>query len=185
MFLDGPAGTQVPQRVIDAISGYLTHHNANHGGLFATSIESDKLLEAAHEAAADFLGTRDPATVAFGANMTTLTFSLSRALAKTWQSGDEIVLTRLEHDANFTPWVLAAEDAGVTVRIVDIDPADCTLQLDHFQRLLNSRTRLVAVSCASNATGTINPVKQDLPVGARSGRRFISRRRALCAPRPD
>jgi cysteine desulfurase family protein (TIGR01976 family) len=160
VFLDGPAGTQVPQRVIDAISDYLTRHNANHGGVFATSLESDRLLEAAHEAAADFLGTRDSATIAFGANMTTLTLSLSRAIAKTWEPGDEIVLTRLEHDANFTPWVLSAEDAGVTVRYVDVDPMDCTLRLEDFQRLLNSRTRLVAVSCASNATGTINPIKQ-------------------------
>jgi len=160
VFLDGPAGTQVPQRVIDAISNYLARHNANHGGLFATSIESDRLLAAAHEAAADFLGTGDPATVAFGANMTTLTLSLSRALARQWQPGDEIVLTRLEHDANFTPWVLAAEEAGVTVRYVDVDPADCTLQVEDFQQLLNRRTRLVAVTCASNAAGTINPIKQ-------------------------
>lgn len=159
-YFDGPAGTQVPQTVIDAIAHYLTHHNANHGGLFATSRESDRVLDEAHLAAADFFGTSDPGCVAFGANMTSLTFALSRALARDWQAGDEIVLTRLEHDANFSPWVLAAEDANVRVRYVDVDPADCTLRLDDFRQVLNSKTRLVAVGCASNAVGTLNPVKQ-------------------------
>lgn len=160
VFLDGPAGTQVPQRVIDAMTHYLATHNANRGGAFATSVESDRLLDAAHEAAADFLGAGDPDTVAFGANMTTLTFALSRALARTWTPGDEIVLTRMEHDANYTPWTLAARDVGVTVRHVDIDPADCTLRLEEYAEVLNDRTRLVAVTCASNATGTLNPVKR-------------------------
>ena len=160
VYFDGPAGTQVPQRVIDAISEYLACHNANHGGVFKTSIQSDQMLDKVHQAAGDLLGTSDPGTIAFGANMTTLTMVLSRALAKTWRAGDEIVLTRLEHDANFTPWVLAAEDADVVVRYVDIDPSECTLQLHQYQRLLNDRTRLVAVGCASNAVGTINPVKQ-------------------------
>ena len=159
-FFDGPAGTQVPQTVIDAISHYLVHCNANHGGLFATSRRSDQLLDEAHQAAADLLGATDPACIAFGGNMTTLTFALSRALARTWKAGDEIVLTRLEHDANFTPWVLAAEDAGVHVRFVDIDPETCTLKCEDYDRLLSDRTRLVAVGCASNAVGTINPVKE-------------------------
>lgn len=160
VFLDGPAGTQVPQSVIDAISHYLTTCNANSHGVFATSIESDEIVDAAHQAAADFVGVDDPGTVSFGGNMTTLTFALSRALARTWDPGDEIVLSRLEHDANFSPWRLAAEDAGVTVRYVDINPDDCTLVLDDYAKLLNERTRLVAVGCASNAAGTINPVKQ-------------------------
>ena len=160
VFLDGPAGTQVPQSVIDAISHYLTTCNANSHGVFATSIESDEMVDAAHQAAADFVGVDDPGTVSFGGNMTTLTFALSRALARTWDPGDEIVLSRLEHDANFSPWRLAAEDAGVTVRYVDINPDDCTLVLDDYAKLLNERTRLVAVGCASNAAGTINPVKQ-------------------------
>ena len=160
IFFDGPAGTQVPQSVIDAISHYLVTCNANSHGVFATSIESDRMIVAAHHAAADFLGTEDADTVSFGANMTTLTFALSRALARNWKEGDEIILSRLEHDANFSPWRLAAEDAGVKVRYVDIDPSDCTLMLDDYARYLNDRTRLVAVGCASNAAGTINPVKQ-------------------------
>ena len=160
VFLDGPAGTQVPQCVIDAISDYLVTCNANSHGVFATSIESDERVDAAHRAAADFLGAKDPQTVSFGANMTTLTMALSRALARTWSPGDEIVLTHLEHDANFSPWRLAAEDAGVIVRYVDIHPEDCTLVLEDYAKLLNEKTRLVAVGCASNAAGTVNPVKQ-------------------------
>ena len=160
VFFDGPAGTQVPQSVIDAISHYLVTCNANSHGLFATSIESDALVDAAHAAAADFVGTADAGTIAFGANMTSLTFALSRALARTWQPGDEIVLTRLEHDANFSPWRLAAEDAGAVVRYIDIDPHDCTLNLQEYGDVLNDRTRLVAVGCASNAAGTINPVAE-------------------------
>jgi cysteine desulfurase family protein (TIGR01976 family) len=160
VFFDGPAGTQVPQAVIDAISHYLIHHNANHEGVFTTSVESDRLLHDAHQAAADFVGCHDGGEIAFGANMTSLTFALSRALAKTWQPGDEIVLSRLEHDANFSPWVLAAQDAGVTVRYIDIDPHDCTLRLDQYADAISDRTQLVAVGCASNAVGTVNPVKQ-------------------------
>jgi cysteine desulfurase family protein (TIGR01976 family) len=160
VFLDGPAGTQVPQCVIDAIVHYLTTHNANHGGQFQTSIESDAVVDEAHRAAADLVGSSDPGTIAFGANMTSLTFALSRALARTWQPGDEVVLSRLEHDANFTPWVLAARDSGATVRYIDIDPADCTLKVEQYADVINDRTRLVAVGCASNAVGTINPVKQ-------------------------
>ena len=160
VFFDGPAGTQVPQSVIDAISNYLIHCNANSHGVFATSIESDRVVDEAHEAAADFVGSPDPSTIAFGANMTSLTFALSRALARTWKEGDEIVLSRLEHDANFSPWRLAAEDAGVTVRYVDINPDDCTLLLDDYAKFISDKTRLVAVGCASNAAGTVNPVKQ-------------------------
>jgi cysteine desulfurase family protein (TIGR01976 family) len=158
VFFDGPAGSQTPQRVIDAISDYLANRNANHGGVFATSVESDKMLDAAHEVAATFVGSDDPGTIAFGANMTTLTFALSRALATTWKPGDEVIVTRLDHDANVTPWVLAARDAGATVQHVDIRREDCTLDLDDFRRKLSPRTRLVAVGCASNAVGTINPV---------------------------
>ena len=160
VFLDGPGGTQVPSRVIEAVGGYLAHINANHGGHFATSRESDEMLAEAHWAVADFLGSDNPDTVVFGANMTTLTFALSRALAKTWQPGDEIVVTRLEHDANFTPWVRAAQDAGATVRYVSIHADDCTLDLEDLRVKLSARTRLVAVGCASNATGTVNPVRQ-------------------------
>ncbi|MGB0598689.1 MAG: cysteine desulfurase-like protein [Rubripirellula sp.] len=160
VYFDGPAGTQVPERVIDAISNYLRNHNANHGGVFQTSVESDQVVDEAHRAAAELVGSPDPSTIAFGANMTSLTFALSRALAQSWQAGDEIVVSRLEHDANFTPWILAARDAGATVRYIDINETDCTLQLEQYQETINDRTRLVAVGCASNAVGTINPVKQ-------------------------
>jgi cysteine desulfurase family protein (TIGR01976 family) len=158
-FFDGPGGTQVPQRVIDAVSHYLAHTNANHGGHFATSIESDRLLEAAHAGLADLLGIDDPRTVVFGQNMTSLTLALSRSLARGWKAGDEIVLTRLDHDANVTPWILAARDAGAVVRFAGIRSEDCTLDLDELRHLINERTRLVAVGCASNATGGINPVR--------------------------
>ncbi len=160
VFFDGPAGSQVPQRVIDAVSGYLSTTHANHGGRFATSIESDALVAAAHRAVADFLGADDPDTVIFGANMTTLTFALSRAVARTWRPGDEVVVTRLDHDANVTAWELAARDAGAVVRRVAIRASDCTLDLDDFARQVSPRTRLVAVGAASNATGTVNPVAE-------------------------
>jgi len=158
-FFDGPGGTQVPQRVIDAVGHYLAHMNANHGGRFATAVESDRLLDEAHRGLADFLGADDAQTIVFGQNMTSLTFALSRALARTWKPGDEIVLTRLDHDANVSPWLLAARDAGATVRLASIRSEDCTLDLDELRHLINERTRLVAVGCASNATGGINPVR--------------------------
>lgn len=160
VYFDGPAGSQVPETVIDAMVTYLRNRNANHGGLFATSLESDALLAEAHRAAADFVGSDDPSCVAFGANMTTLNFALSRALARTWSQGDEIIVTRLDHDANVSPWVLAAEDAGVTVRHVDVHREDCTLDMADFANKLSDRTRLIAVGCASNATGTVNPVAE-------------------------
>ena len=160
IFFDGPAGTQVPQCVINAISHYLATCNANHGGLFATSRESDAMLDAAHQAAADFVGAADPATVSFGANMTTITFAVSRALARTWGPGDEVVVTQAEHDANFTPWVLAAQDAGATIRVVSINTTDTTLDMDDLRSKVNARTKLVAIGGASNATGTIHPVRE-------------------------
>jgi cysteine desulfurase family protein (TIGR01976 family) len=160
VYFDGPAGSQVPQRVIDAIANYLSKCNANHDGLFATAQESDALIAAAHQACADLIGADDPATISFGPNMTTLTFALSRALGRTWKPGDEVIVSRLDHDANVTPWVLAARDAGATVHYIDIHREDCTLDLDDLRSKLSERTRLVAVGCASNATGTINPVRQ-------------------------
>jgi cysteine desulfurase family protein (TIGR01976 family) len=157
-YLDGPAGSQVPVRVAEAVSRYLLETNANHGGRFATSRQSDALLAEAHRAVADLLGTRDPGATIFGANMTSLVFAFSRALARTWQPDDEIIVTRLDHDANVRPWVLAARDAGARVHRVPLVPEDGTLDLEHLYGLLNERTRLVAVGCASNALGTINPV---------------------------
>ena len=160
VFLDGPAGTQVPSTVINAISHYLTTCNSNCHGAFATSEESDALLDLAHQGVADFLGASDKDCVAFGANMTTMTLALSRAIGRTWKTGDEILLSGLEHDANFTPWMLAAEEAGATVRIANVNVADCTLDMDDLRSKINERTRLVAVGCASNASGTINPVAE-------------------------
>jgi cysteine desulfurase family protein (TIGR01976 family) len=158
VFFDGPAGSQVPQRVADAVSDYLLHHNANHGGQFITSRESDAILEQSQRALADLLGVPDPATIVFGANMTTLTFALSRALATCWQAGDEVIVTCLDHDANVTPWVRAAIDRGARVQRVAVDTLECTLDLDDFRRKLSPRTKLVAVGCASNAVGTRSPV---------------------------
>jgi cysteine desulfurase family protein (TIGR01976 family) len=159
VFFDGPAGSQVPESVIEAISRYLRHMNANHGGVFATAVESDALLDDAQDAAADLVGAPDPSGCYFGANMTTLTFALSRALARTWNVGDEIIVSRLDHDADVTPWTMAARDVGAVVRHIGIRP-DCTLDLDELRRQLSPRTRLVAVGCASNAVGTVNPVAE-------------------------
>ena len=168
-FLDGPGGSQVPQSVIDAVADCLAHRNANDGGAFATSREAGGIVHAARGAVAELLGAADPGEVAFGPNMTTLTFALSRALARTWRPGDEVVVTRLDHDANVTPWVLAAADAGATVRYLDVDPSDCTLRLDSLSGLLNDRTRLVAVGLASNAVGTVNPVREVAAAARRVG----------------
>jgi len=169
VFLDGAAGSQVPSRVAEAVSGYLTGTNANHGGPFATSVESDAMLDAAHHAAADFLGTADPDTVAFGANMTTLTLAVSRALASTWQPGDRILVSRLDHDANVTPWTLAAHDAGVAVDHIDIHPDTATLDLDTLHDRITDSTRLVAVGAASNLSGSINPVTEITQAAHRVG----------------
>ncbi len=160
IFLDGPAGSQTPQCVIDAMVDYLAHTNANHGGVFATSRESDHILHEARRAAADFVGTRDPDEIVFGANMTSLTFALSRALAHTWQPGDEVLVTQLDHDGNVAPWMLAANDAGATIREVRVRPEDCTLDLDDLKEKLSPRTKLAAITCASNLAGTITPLRE-------------------------
>lgn len=160
VFFDGPAGSQVPLRVIDAITTYFVTMNANHGGLFATSRASDSLLDEAHLAVADLLGVTDPGEVAFGANMTTLTLALSRAMARTWKPGDEVIVTHLDHDANVSPWVLAAQDAGAVVKRIAVKRDDCTLDLEQFKSLLSPQTKLVAIGAASNATGTINAVEE-------------------------
>ncbi|MBL8851928.1 MAG: cysteine desulfurase-like protein [Planctomycetaceae bacterium] len=157
-YFDGPAGTQVPQSVADAVAECLLHHNANSGAPFATSREADAILDGGRTAAADLLGAADPDEIAFGPNMTTLTLAASRAIGRTWRPGDEIIVSRLDHDANVTPWVLAARDAGATVRHIGINPHDCTLDLGSFEAALSERTKLVAVGYASNASGTINPV---------------------------
>jgi selenocysteine lyase/cysteine desulfurase len=157
VYLDGPGGTQVPRRAIAAMASYLERSNANHDGAFPTSQESDAVTAAAHAAAADFLGA-DPAEVVFGPNMTTLTFAVSRAIGRTLREGDEIVVTRLDHDANIAPWLALEEERRARVRWVEIRQEDCTLDLGSLERAIGRRTRLVAVGLASNAVGTINPV---------------------------
>jgi cysteine desulfurase family protein (TIGR01976 family) len=157
-FFDGPGGTQVPDTVIEAIAGYLRGANANAGGDFETSRATDELLARAHETAAGFLGaTADE--VLFGANMTTLNFSLSRAAAREWRAGDEIVCTRLDHDANVSPWLELAHDRDLQVRFCEVDQ-HCRLDLDHLRSLLSGRTRVVAFPWASNAVGTVSPVAE-------------------------
>jgi cysteine desulfurase family protein (TIGR01976 family) len=157
-YLDGPGGTQVPQRVIDAISDYLKYSNANTNGAYATSHRTNEIIAGTRSAMADFLGC-NPDEVVFGFNMTSLTFAMSRAIGRELGPGDEIVLTLLDHDANFSPWQ-ALEERGVTVRHVAFNPADCTLDMDDLAGKINSHTRLVAVGYASNAVGTINNVKE-------------------------
>ena len=157
-FFDGPGGTQVPDSVIDAIASYLRESNANVGGAFATSRRSDALLAAAHETAARFLNAT-AAEVAFGANMTTLNFALSRTAAREWCDGDEIVCTRLDHDGNVAPWLELAHDKGLVVRFADVDD-QCRLDLDQLRSLLSDRTRVVAFPWASNAVGTVTPVAE-------------------------
>jgi cysteine desulfurase family protein (TIGR01976 family) len=148
----------VPQRVIGAISGYLAASNANVHGAFATSQRTDEVVAAAHAAMADLLGC-DSDEIVFGPNMTTLTFALSRAIGRELAPGDEIVVTRLDHDANVSPWT-ALEERGCVIRWVDIHPADCTLDMEDLQRQVTSRTRTVAVGYASNSVGSINDVEQ-------------------------
>src|SRR4051812_20224927 len=148
-FLDGPGGSQVPREVVDAIAGYLVERNANLGGAFAASRESDEVMDAGRRAAADFVGAT-PDEIAFGANMTTLNFNLSHSFARTLQPGDEIVTTVLDHDANVSPWLLVARDHGLVVRRADIDVSDCTLDHAQLESVLSERTKVVAFTLASN-----------------------------------
>jgi cysteine desulfurase family protein (TIGR01976 family) len=158
VFLDGPGGTQVPQRVIDTISEYLRYSNSNTNGAYATSRRTNAVIDGARAAMADLLNC-DPEEVVFGANMTTLTFAISRSIGRELVPGDEIVLTLLDHDANFAPWK-SLEERGVTIRIVDIHEEDCTLDMEDLARKINNKTKLAAVGYASNAVGTINDVKE-------------------------
>jgi cysteine desulfurase family protein (TIGR01976 family) len=158
VFFDGPAGTQVPTQVMHAIQNYLMTANANTGGAFLTSRRTDEMIAHARAAMADFFHC-EKEEVVFGQNMTTITFALSRAIARELQAGDEIVLTTLDHDANFSPWK-ALEEKGVVIRQVDIREEDCTLNLDDLKSKINEKTKLVAVGYASNSVGAINPVAQ-------------------------
>jgi cysteine desulfurase family protein (TIGR01976 family) len=167
VFLDGPGGTQVPRRVIDAIADYLSRNNANTGGAYETSRNTDRMIADARSAMADFLNC-DSDEIVFGANMTTLTFAMSRALGRDLGPGDEIVLTLLDHDANFSPWK-ALEEKGVVIRTVKFNESDCTLDMQDLASKIGNRTRLVAVGYASNAVGTINNVAEVVRLAWQAG----------------
>jgi len=159
IFLDNPGGTQVTQSVIDAFREYFETANANHGGMFPTSQRSDEFIHHARVAFTDFLNAARPEEIVFGPNMTTLTFILSRALGRWLHPDDEIIVTQLDHDANVAPWV-ALQERGVVIKHVDIHADDCTLDMSDFEKQLSNKTRLVAVGLASNAVGSVNPVRE-------------------------
>ncbi len=167
VFLDGPGGTQVPQRVIDAISGYLRRNNANTGGAYATSRNTDAMIAEARSAMADFFNC-DPDEVVFGPNMTTLTYAISRSIGRELHPGDEILLTHLDHDANISPW-RALEERGVTIRLAEINEEDCTLDMHDLTAKITERTKLVAVGYASNAVGTINHAEEVIRLAHKAG----------------
>lgn len=167
IYADAPGGTQVPRAVTAAMTAYLETSNANFGGVFATSRETNELVGQVRAGVAQLLNAAAPEEIVFGQNMTSLTFAMSRALARTWQPGDEIVVTALDHDANVAPWLLAAEERGAVVRLLPFDPRDLTLSVDALAALLGPRTRLVALGHASNAVGTI----PDLPALIAAARR--------------
>ncbi|HEV3120940.1 MAG TPA: cysteine desulfurase-like protein [Isosphaeraceae bacterium] len=159
VYFDGPGGTQVPRAVVEAMADYLYNHNANTHWAFATSQETDAAIDHARTALADFLNAA-PAEIVFGPNMTSLTFHLARALGRGWGTGDEVVVTELDHHANIAPWQAIERERGVKVRMARMRPETGQLDLDHLAGLLNKRTKLLAIGAASNALGTINPVSQ-------------------------
>src|SRR4030088_155947 len=167
VFLDGPGGTQVPQQVIDAIADYLSHNNANTGGAYQTSRNTDRMIAEARSAMGDFLNC-DADEIVFGANMTTLTYAMSRAIGRELGAGDEIVLTLLDHDANFSPWK-ALEEKGVVIRTVKFNEEDCTLDMQDLAAKMGERTRMVAVGYASNAVGTLNNVAEVVRLARQAG----------------
>ena len=169
IFLDNPGGTQIAQPALDRMVSYLKENNANHGGAFATSRASDEEIEAARQACASFLNASRPEEIVFGPNMTSLTFNISRSLARTWEVGDNIVVTRLDHDANITPWTLAAVEHGCHVRWVDFNREDGTLDLEDLEKALSNKPRLLAIGYASNALGTINPLEKIIPMAHQAG----------------
>ena len=160
IFLDNPAGTQISKPSLDRINKYLLECNANHGGSFETSRKSDEILDEAHAAMADFLNAARPEEIIFGNNMTTLTLHISRSLARNLKAGDNILVTRLDHDANIAPWMLVAEDKGCNLIWVDIDVEQGKLDLDDFARALERKPKIAAFGYASNLLGTVNPVKK-------------------------
>ncbi len=169
IFFDNPGGTQIAQRVMERMQHYFQHTNANHAGVFRTSRESDAVVAETRLAIADFLNAIRPEEIIFGQNMTSLTLHMSRSLARTLRTGDEVVVTRLDHDANIAPWLLIAKEMGCTVRWVDFDPQDCTWDIEALKEQVNSRTKIVAIGFASNAVGTINPVYEAVEIAHKAG----------------
>ncbi|WP_105214925.1 cysteine desulfurase-like protein [Pseudoalteromonas sp. T1lg22] len=169
IFFDGPGGAQVPQSVLDAMAAYLGFYNSNLGGAFFSSDKTVAVMSQARQAIADLLNSPSPEQIVFGANMTSLTFSFSRAISRGWQSGDEIIVTNADHFSNVSSWRQAAEDKGATVHALRINEADCTLDMAHFESLLNANTKLVAVTYASNTTGSINDVKRIIELAHQHG----------------
>ena len=167
-FFDNPGGTQVPQSVIDAVSDYYKTSNSNTHGAFATSQRTDAVITEARHAFADFLNARSPDEIVFGPNMTTLTFNISRAIGRVLDEGDEIIVTRLDHDADIAPW-LALEERGAIIRWVDIHPDDCTLDMADFEKHLSTKTKVVAVGGASNAVGSMTDLKTIVPLAHMAG----------------
>lgn len=169
VFFDNPGGTQIAKPSLDRMVKYLVESNANHEGAFPTSVASDAVLDEAHRAMADFYNAPTPEEIVFGNNMTTLTLHISRSISREWKAGDEIVLTRLDHDANVTPWVLAAQDRGVKVNWVNFDVEEGTLNLDELAKILERKPRLMAVGYASNSLGTINPIEKIIQMAHAAG----------------
>lgn len=169
IFLDGPGGSQVPQQVLSAMSAYLGYFNSNLGGAFFSSAKTVELMVNARQAVADLLNASSEEQIVFGANMTSLTFSLSRAISRDWQVGDEIIVTNADHFSNVSSWQQAAEDKGAKVNTALINEDDCSLDLAYFESLLNTNTKLVAVTYASNTTGSINDIKRIVELAHKVG----------------
>jgi cysteine desulfurase family protein (TIGR01976 family) len=170
VFMDGPGGTQVHGSVIEAMSRYLIEANSNSHGAFLYSRRTDEIIDTARQAMADLLNAGRPEEIVFGPNMTSLTFTLSRAIGRTLSPGDEIVVTRLDHDANIAPW-LSLRERGVVIRHADFDPADCTLDMSSLEAALTPRTKLVALGYASNAVGSINDIARTVELAHAVGAR--------------
>jgi cysteine desulfurase family protein (TIGR01976 family) len=160
VFFDNPGGTQIARPSLERINRYLLECNANHEGMFETSMKSDEILHEAHAAMADFLNAASADEIIFGNNMTTLTLHISRSLARGLNPGDEILVTRMDHDANISPWMLVAEDRGCHLTWVDFDVEDGTLKVEEFEKALERKPKIAAFGYASNALGTINPVRK-------------------------
>ncbi len=169
IFFDNPGGTQIAAHSLKRIQDYLVECNANHGGAFITSRQSDAVLDEAHAAMADFLNAARPEEIIFGANMTTLTLHISRSLGRMLSAGDTILLTRLDHDANVAPWMLLAEDLKCKLIWVDFDVEDGTLNMESYQKALEQKPKLAAFGYASNALGTVNPIKKMIEMAHQAG----------------